>query len=174
MAINLDAGKAISLNDAVTSQELNAAVDTSSYKRMGTSEQEKISSEKAAKSKKKKNIADSVIYAAKNDNKQAKRRKKKARKAREKQIAESQERAAQGAKVRKYTKEMQNRDAVIRKSRSMRKKAAMTASALDDKFAIAAMAPTKRFDCIIYNSATPDDASELLDDVFEAIMNDSE
>lgn len=172
MAINLDAGKAISLNDAVTSQELNAAVDTSSYKRMGTSEQEKIASEKAAKSKK--NIADSVIYAVKNDNKQAKRRKKKARKAREKQIAESQERAAQGAKVRKYTKEMQNRDAVIRKSRSMRKKAAMTASGLDDKFAIAAMAPTKRFDCIIYNSATPDDASELLDDVFEAIMNDSE
>lgn len=172
MAINLDAGKAISLNDAVTSQELNAAVDTSSYKRMGTSEQEKIASEKVAKSKK--NIADSVIYAVKNDNKQAKRRKKKARKAREKQIAESQERAAQGAKVRKYTKEMQNRDAVIRKSRSMRKKAAMTASGLDDKFAIAAMAPTKRFDCIIYNSATPDDASELLDDVFEAIMNDSE
>jgi len=174
MAINLNAGKAISLNDTVTSQELDAAVDTSSYKRMGVSEQNKAMPEKAMKHKKKKSIADSVVYAAKNDNKQAKKRKKKARKTREKQAAETQERAAQGVKVRKYTKEMQNRDAVMRKSRSMRNKAATTASDLDDKFAIAAMAPTRRFDDIIYNSATPDDAVELLDDVFEAVMDDSE
>lgn len=172
MAINLDAAKNVCLDDAVTAQELNAVVDTSAYKRMGESIDETVVEKKVSRSKKKGLDSKSVIYAANNKNKQAKVRKKKAQKAREKQETESREQAARNAKTRKYTKEMRNRDAIIKKSRSMRNKAAKTESTYDDKFAVAATAPTKCFDNIIYNSPTADDAEELLEDVFEAVMDD--
>lgn len=173
MSINLNAATAVSLNDAISAQELNAVADMSSYKRMGESIDETIVTKKMSQSKKKKGIdSKSVVYAANNKNKQAKVRKKKAKEAREKQETESREQAARNAKTRKYTKEMRNRDAIVKKSRSMRKKAAKTESTYDDKFATAAMAPTKFFDSIIYNSPTADDAEELLEDVFEDIMDD--
>ena len=72
--------------------------------------------------------------------------------------------------VRKYTKEMQNRDAIIKKSKAMRKKAKSTKSAYDDKFAEAAAAPTKRFDKIIYGSVTTDEAEKLLDTAFSDVI----
>lgn len=73
--------------------------------------------------------------------------------------------------VRKYTKEMQNRDAIAKKSKAMRKRARTTASNYDDKFAEAAAAPTKRFDKIIYGSATAEDAEKTLDNAFSAVMD---
>lgn len=72
--------------------------------------------------------------------------------------------------VRKYTKEMQNRDAIVKKSKAMRKRAKSTKSVYDDKFAEAAAAPTKRFDKIIYGSVTTDEAEKLLDTAFSDVI----
>lgn len=175
MAINLGSAITVSLDDAVTVQELQAVIDMS--KKGKTNDNivtDTVMTEETSKSQKKRIDAKSVIYVAKNDNKQAKIRKKKAKKIREKQDTENQERASQNTKVRKYTKEMQNRDAIAKKSRKMCNEASKTRSNLDDKFAMAARTPSRRFDNIIYNSPTTDDASELLDEIFEAVMNDSE
>ncbi len=83
---------------------------------------------------------------------------------------EARERAAQNGKVRKYTKEMQNREAIIEKSRSMRREALLTESSMDDKFAFDALMPTRRFDKIVYGSATTDDAEDMLEDIFNDIV----
>lgn len=175
MAINLGSVIAVNLDDAVSVQELQMVIGKSDK---NTADEETIEevivTEEASRPEKKRIDIKSVVYAAKNDNKQAKRRKKKAKSVQAKQDTESQERALQNAKVRKYTKEMQNRDAIVNESRKMCNKASKTRSNLDDKFAMAARTPSRRFDNIIYNSPTADDASELLNDIFEAVMDDSE
>lgn len=175
MAINLGSVISVNLDDAVSVQELQMVIGVPD--RNAPNEEtveEVIATEEASKTEKKRIDIKSVVYAAKSDNKQAKRRKKKAKSVQVKQDTEPQERALQNAKVRKYTKEMQNRDAIVNESRKMHNKASRTRSSLDDKFAMAARTPSRRFDNIIYNSATADDASELINDIFEAVMDDSE
>lgn len=84
------------------------------------------------------------------------------------------EKMLRDAQVRKYTKEMQNRDAIAKRSRKMCEQARQTKSAADDKFAYSAAAPTKQFDKLIYNSVTADDAVVSLDDIFEDIVDSIE
>ncbi len=95
---------------------------------------------------------------------------KRRRRRKKKTDDEARERAAQNGKVRKYTKEMQNRETIIEKSRSMRREALLTESNMDDKFAFDALMPTRRFDKIVYGSATTDDAEDMLEDIFNDIV----
>lgn len=99
---------------------------------------------------------------------------KRRRRRKKKTDDEARERAAQNGKVRKYTKEMQNREAIIEKSMSMRREALQTESNMDDKFAFDALMPTRRFDKIIYGSATADDAEDMLEDIFDDIVEASD
>ena len=185
MSINLDAIMAVNLSDKATSQELDKAVDMSSHEEMGGCSEvaEDVSSfnDNCVSG----SIAQSICFLKKTD---AVKAVKLLRLRSNQRVRDNDDKVHQkisqdedltdvilkGNKIRKYTKEMQNRDVILHKARKMRKRAALTASNLDDKFAIAAMAPTKRFDNIVYSSATTDDAAELLDDVFEAVVADSE
>lgn len=73
--------------------------------------------------------------------------------------------------VRKYAKEMRNRDIIAKKSKAMRLMAKKTASSYDDKFAQAAASPTSKFDKIIYGSATAGDAADKLDALFDSVTS---
>lgn len=77
-------------------------------------------------------------------------------------------------KVRKYTREMQNRDAISQLSSMMGEKAQQTMSGYDDDFAVDMIAPTDRFNDLIYNSATPDDVIELINKAFDEAYDASE
>lgn len=75
------------------------------------------------------------------------------------------------SKTRKYTKEMQNRDVIKKASHEMQKQADKTISVLDDNFVIAARKPGRRFDDIVYNSATSKIAEHELFDDFEDVSD---
>ena len=75
------------------------------------------------------------------------------------------------AKTRKYTKEMQNRDAIKKASHEMHEQSEKTVSILDDNFAVAARKPSRRFDNIVYNSATSKIAKHEVFDDFEDISD---
>lgn len=93
------------------------------------------------------------------------------RKKRKKQQQEMEE-AAQNGRVRKYTKEMRNRDAIVKMSKAMRQAALKTKTTKDDDFADAAMNPGRKFDDLVYNAATSDDAADVLDGMFKDISCD--
>lgn len=85
---------------------------------------------------------------------------------------QEREKAAQNGRVRKYTKEMRNRDAITKMSRAMRRAALKTKTTKDDDFADAALNPGRKFDDIVYNAATSDDAADVIDCVFKDISCD--
>lgn len=177
MAINLQVNTAISIDEPVTMQELQAAVkrckkETDEPKQeLSKQSQDSVAVNAQVKAR------DIKLYKTVSDNKavirdiqsveSAKKSKYKSKAERD----EAFEKVLKGNKVRKYTKEMQNRDAIAKQSKAMRKKARKTASNYDDKFAEEAATPTKQFDNIIYGSATTGDAENMLDSAFSDIMD---
>lgn len=182
MTLNLDTVMTVCLDDTVTSQELKTAVDTSNYEEMGEDIEVVDEYQPCAEESVRADISENVCFAKKTDVRKTvmieenpKPKKKRKRPVRQKQSENEivYDKIQKGNKVRKYTKEMQNRDAITKKAYKMRKQAASTVSDVDDKFATAAIAPTRKFDKIIYNSATTDDAIDKLEYAFADVTSDA-
>lgn len=178
MAINLDFDMTASLNAAITPQEMQNILHNTKGCGAQACKSDKVADDAYHESKPPENpiIAAGIRLRGNVPNeravvhilkliKPAKRLKSKPKRNDKAELDKARANA-----VRKYTKEMQNRDAIIKKSKAMRKKAKSTKSVRDDKFAEAAAAPTRRFDKIIYGSATTDDAEKLLDSAFSDVM----
>lgn len=183
MVLNLDTAMTVCLDDTVTSQELKTAVDTSNYEEMGEDIEVVDEYQPCAEESVRADISENVCFAKKanvrktvmiEENPKSKTKKKRKRPVGQKQSENEivYDKIQKGNKVRKYTKEMQNRDAITKKAYKMRKQAASTVSDVDDKFATAAIAPTRKFDKIIYNSATTDDAIDKLEHAFADVTSD--
>lgn len=155
--INLDVDTKADFSKPITVDELKAAV-------------RKPVKKSALSSVKKQNVKSGVRFARDYKTKQAVLLKKCRNK-----VLEEQERQSLNGKVRKYTREMQNRDAIASKSLKMKKQALSTASDFDDKFAEAVQfVPGRKFDNIIYNSSTAKEASVMLDDIYDDIIDIAE
>ena len=180
MALNLKVKTAINFNEPVTMQELKAAVSKPDAANASQQEQSQEKTQESVKSDAIIKAKDVKMCKTVSDNRAVKdvaknvKLPEKTRRKSKKVNDEAFEKIVKGNSVRKYTKEMQNRDAIAKKSKAMRKKARTTASNYDDKFAEAAAAPTKQFDSIIYGSATTGDAEETLNNVFSDVMSLSE
>ena len=98
------------------------------------------------------------------------RRGKKKNGSRKKKERQEREQDAQNGKTRKYAKEMRNREIVRKKAVDLKKKAALTSSAFDDRVAIAAINGSRSFDSLIYGNF-PSDVGDNFDDIADKVLD---
>lgn len=163
------------LRDAVNSDDSNASTDDGSVE--FTIEHE-LDTEREQEEKQVVIKENDINFSRQHDARVSKKISKKPKKCdnnnTKKIHAQNQQKAARINKVRKYTKEMQNREAVKDSYSKMKKMATSTVSTFDDKFVHGAKHCNYKFDDAIYNSPTADDASDIAFDIADDIIDDVE
>lgn len=173
MALNFNKRICVNLDEPVTVTELEAVKDNALQQNTDTFDDVLVESID------KKRFDDKVKFAAdfrKNSSLKCKRRTKRKKKKQElekkKKEQLAREQAVRNGKVRKYTKEMRNRDEIEDAARDLRVAAIKTATLEDDKLVKAAMQPGRRFDNLIYGTATSD-VEDKFEDLFDNVNDDT-
>ena len=144
--------------DPVSQAELKKAID-----------EEMMEQRKKAVAARRRIQASDAQFISDMETKRRKRKKQgKKAKAASKDTAE-RERQQRNIRTRKYTKEMQNREAIEEQSKKLQQIALQTDLTTDDDFADSASRVSRKFDDIVYNSPTTAEAVEDLDDMFDHI-----
>lgn len=100
------------------------------------------------------------------------KRTKSKNKARKKKERQEREQASRNSKVRKYAREMQNRDIIRRKAAELKQQAELTPSSADDKVVAAAINGSRSFDSLVYGKF-PSDIGDDFDDIADSVIDTS-
>ena len=169
MALNLDNISSVNIQEPVTHEEMQLINNNYNAIRQEAEQEHQVEETVQAARR----FNSNIIFASdfrKDSSLPCKFRPRKKKKDINKKRREQQEReqASRNGKVRKYTKEMRNRDAIEKAAKDLRREAIKTATLDDDRLINSAMSPGRKFDKIIYGTVTSD-----VEDKFEDLFDDA-